>query len=151
MSFTVLLFGLDEQLLTIRMWVLQSQGFQVQTVSNIDAAIHILSTQKIDLLLLCHSVPDKDFKHVLAFAHSLNPQMKVLAMDFDGSRGDPGEEVTIISNYFEGGAMVKAVEQALRPKSGSPPLEVFPLDGQRNEQHVATRLRIKDSFRSQHN
>jgi DNA-binding response OmpR family regulator len=61
MSTTVVLaVGLDAQLLDTRKMLLQSAGYIVTTGGSIKEAFHLFVNGDFDLVMLCHTIPEKD-------------------------------------------------------------------------------------------
>ena len=77
----ILMFGLDSHLLQTRRWVLESSGYQVRTAAELSAVDKIISIEKIDILILCHSLSLELCGRALALACSRWPRMKSLILD----------------------------------------------------------------------
>ena len=61
MSTTVILaVGLDAQLLHTRRMLLQSAKYIVATALSIKEAFHLFVNGDFDLVMLCHTIPEKD-------------------------------------------------------------------------------------------
>jgi DNA-binding response OmpR family regulator len=56
----VLAVGLDPQLLDTRRMLLQSAGYIVATARSIKEAFHLFVNGDFDLVVLCHTIPEKD-------------------------------------------------------------------------------------------
>jgi DNA-binding response OmpR family regulator len=56
----LLTVGLDSQLLDTRRMVLQTAGYIVVTAGSIKEAFHLCLNHDFDLVVLCHSIPERD-------------------------------------------------------------------------------------------
>lgn len=79
MSF-ILQCGHDALLLTTRELILKQDGFRVFNASDPIEAVRILSQKKIDLVLLCHTLSEHEFRAILANARLLPDAPKVLSL-----------------------------------------------------------------------
>ncbi len=77
---TILIYGHDRTLLDTRRWVLQKAGFQVFTVGKMENAAKMMADERIDLLLLCHTLTAKERRAALAAETALRPDTKRLVM-----------------------------------------------------------------------
>jgi hypothetical protein len=76
----ILNYGADEQLLTYRAMVLEIAGYRVYSAMCQEEAGPILDRNRIDLLILCHSLSVEECKRVAAWARTIHGEMKVLLL-----------------------------------------------------------------------
>lgn len=57
---TILAVGLDSHLLDTRRMILQSAGYIVVTAGSIKEAFHLFLNGDFGLVVLCHSIPERD-------------------------------------------------------------------------------------------
>jgi DNA-binding response OmpR family regulator len=74
----VLIYGYDPELLETRSWVLERNGFEACTASNIAQAKQTLGAQLIDLVLICHTIPSKERWSAVAAIQAIRPKVKVM-------------------------------------------------------------------------
>ena len=77
---TILIYGHDRTLLDTRRWVLEKAGFQVFTVGKMENAAKIVADERIDLLLLCHTLTAEERRAALVAATAHRPGTKRLVM-----------------------------------------------------------------------
>ena len=53
----ILSFGSDSHLLSTRVWVLQSCGYRVKSASSLRELLAMFKAERVDLLVLCHTLP----------------------------------------------------------------------------------------------
>jgi hypothetical protein len=88
---SILLYGRDEQLLQSRQLLLQRGGYEVWVATGL-AEIDVVSRlERIDLLILCHSLTLEECGRALAFGQSRWPFMKSLILSAVGSWSEAGE------------------------------------------------------------
>lgn len=68
MPVSILIFGCDPLLLTTRKWVLRSSGHRVWTAASPLEVAHILSTEAISALILCHTLSLEERRRGLVLA-----------------------------------------------------------------------------------
>lgn len=76
----VLIFGHDKSLLETRQWVLQTRGYKVIVVQDLNGIELLPSTRRVDLLLLCHSVPAPEREAAIAKVSRRWPGVRHLAL-----------------------------------------------------------------------
>lgn len=101
MSHSVLIYGHDPLLLRTRDLLLRNEGFQVLTATNRTDALGLLSVEKIDLLLGCHSLSDEEFHGILAVTHVLPRPPRVLALIAGNDRPNALADFAVV-NIFDG-------------------------------------------------
>jgi|SRR6187402_1503862 len=77
---SVLIYGRDTRLLKTRTWVLEQAGFKVFTTSNPEEATERIEVSLFDLFILCHTLSVTECTDILASAHALRPEMKMLIL-----------------------------------------------------------------------
>ena len=87
---SILMYGHDQHLLATRQWVLQSRGYRVLTVEHLSAIGSIPQTPPVKLLLLCHSVTQREGDAAIALATARWPEIQRLALVADSGRAPAG-------------------------------------------------------------
>jgi DNA-binding NtrC family response regulator len=84
---TVLLLGKDHILADTRLLILEKMGYRALKTEGTGEAKRLAEMEPIDLLILCHTVPDGERLDVLRAAKARNPAMRCLwLLDFFGNR-----------------------------------------------------------------
>lgn len=83
---TVVIFGCDKSLQETRQWVLQTRGYRALIALDVDTIQALPRARRIDLLLICHSVPQAERDAALAIAESRWPGCRNLVLTPDQSR-----------------------------------------------------------------
>ena len=82
----VLLVGKDQLLVSSRLLILTGMGYLVLRTENTNAAKEFCRTIHIDILVLCHTVPDAERSDLLEVAITYNQAVKCLwLLDFFGN------------------------------------------------------------------
>lgn len=55
-----LIYGRDAQLLETRGWVLERAGMSVSTATKLAQVEHFLTTEQVDLFILCHTLTPEE-------------------------------------------------------------------------------------------
>jgi hypothetical protein len=84
-SLTVLLYGRDRSLLNTRELILQKAGYRVWTAADLSEIDRAVQGERVDLLILCHSLTLEQCGRALAFCHSRWPFTKSLLLAVAGS------------------------------------------------------------------
>ena len=71
-SLSILLFGHDAALLQTRRLILERSGFQVWSTWDLPGVETVISTQNIDLFILCHTVSLEDRAKAAVIVKALN-------------------------------------------------------------------------------
>lgn len=100
----VLLFGRDAGLQQTRAWILNKDGFRVDTPSSLYELKTCLSARIYGLLVLCHSLSAADRSAAISIAASWLPEVKLLAVEKQapGTLVSPFAHVVRISSGPEG-------------------------------------------------
>ena len=78
---SILTISRDEPLQQTRTLILQHAGYQVSAAGNDKEAIRFVETEStIHLVLLCHSVPEKSRKFLVARIKGLRPKLPILML-----------------------------------------------------------------------
>ncbi len=81
MTKSILTISRDQQLQHIRTLVLQHAGYKVSAALNDKEAIHFVETEKsINLVLLCHSVPEASRVFLATRIKELQPTLPILML-----------------------------------------------------------------------
>jgi CheY-like chemotaxis protein len=86
----ILVLGYDERLLETRRMVLERAGFQVLTAHQMEQAKEVTVTSDVDLLLLCHTLSDRDVRNVASYVREERLSTKLLLI------------TTVTASVFEG-------------------------------------------------
>ncbi len=79
-SAAVLNLGYDPPLLETRSIMLKNAGFRVRSVASAAAALHALSFQAFDVIILCHTVPERQRREVIEAARKRTPSVKTVVL-----------------------------------------------------------------------
>ena len=96
----VLCFGHDELLLRTRRLILR-KSFQVSVATSMEAIAALARLGRMDLVLLCHSLTERERDQVIVLAGDLWPQIKILiltAPDFSRTASLPHEEFAALES-----------------------------------------------------
>jgi len=74
----ILSFGLDIRLMSSRTMVLSGAGYEVEEALSADMALKLMEVDWIDLTLVCHTVPPKVLRILVAMAQKKKRPMPVL-------------------------------------------------------------------------
>ena len=86
----VLIFGYDKCLLETRQWVLQTRGYRASIALGLAEIEAIPNTRRVDLLIVCNSVPDSERDAAVAIAESRWPGCRHLVLAADHGRMPTG-------------------------------------------------------------
>jgi DNA-binding response OmpR family regulator len=75
---TLLLYGLDPSLLEVRRMLLKAAGFEVIAIGSLEQLRS--PDAPVQLVVLCHTLPDTDCEQVLGIAERRWPQAKELIL-----------------------------------------------------------------------
>lgn len=106
----ILSIGDDPVLLHSRRLVLERDGYLVATLRS-DAIIDDEQLRGFDLVMLCHSIPDKVASHILEVLWRVTPQTPVVIVSRLDVLASAGPHHTAVSSYPA--AMLSAVAQQL--------------------------------------
>jgi hypothetical protein len=79
--FSIVLYGLDEQLLQTRQMVLKSAGYKVSCATKLTQVEQALSCETTDLVVLCHSLSLEECGRAVAMAGSHGTATLILTKD----------------------------------------------------------------------
>ena len=74
----ILSFGLDIRLMSSRTMVLSGAGYEVEEALSADMALKLMEVDWIDLTLVCHTVPPKVLRILVAMAQKKKRLMPIL-------------------------------------------------------------------------
>jgi DNA-binding NtrC family response regulator len=77
---SILVCGHDARLLEIRRWVLEKESACVYTTQTLAEIGEIIAAEKIDLMVLCHTLTVDELTEVLDEVETLRPDMKNLIL-----------------------------------------------------------------------
>ena len=76
----ILIFGREQLLLESRAFVLAKGNFQVSVTMDLREAEKTITERQTDLLMLCHTLPEKDARTIVRRAQTNTPQVPVLLL-----------------------------------------------------------------------
>jgi len=91
----IVLIGHDESLLERRQWVLQTRGYPVVSVPKVSAIRTIPPSAPVRLVVLCHTLTERECEIALMAANSRWPGVKHLTL-----KADPGRTPTGILGHL---------------------------------------------------
>jgi CheY-like chemotaxis protein len=110
----ILLAGSDFRLLETRAAVLAKTGAEV-IFRNTKETLGILDQDEFDLVILCHSLPERDAAEIVAKVHEKSPGTRILMvtsrLDMYGMRPDSMVDATSLP---EPGQLVALASQLLK-------------------------------------
>jgi DNA-binding response OmpR family regulator len=80
MTKAILIYGNDPQLVKTRQWVLEVCGYEVWGASNFSTAQRTIQANRIDLLMLCHSLSNEECGRAITIFKPLWPRMKIMVL-----------------------------------------------------------------------
>ena len=80
----ILIYGNDEMLLTTRRMIFEKSDYTVFTANTLSNAALVLMSHQVDIFILCQSLRDEERHAALETAHTLQPEIKIAALSFDG-------------------------------------------------------------------
>ena len=84
MNGTILIYGSDEMLVVTRQLILETAGYEVFSATKFDSALVALVNERINVLLLCHSLYEVERRSILEAARAIKPDVKSVVFGFDG-------------------------------------------------------------------
>lgn len=88
LTFSILLYGRDPQLLDIRGQVLERAGHRVWETTDISQADRLADLKAVDLLIFCHTLSSEQCEHAVELACARWPQVRTLILTA-GAAGCP--------------------------------------------------------------
>ena len=76
----VLVYGNDQNLLDSRRLLLEHSGFEVRTTSNLDEVTRASNSHGLDVLILCHTLSEKECVSALSALHTYAPEVHEVAL-----------------------------------------------------------------------
>jgi hypothetical protein len=87
---SILLYGHEEQLLATRQWVLQSRGYRVVTMMDLEGLASVPSTPPVRLLLLCHTLSAEEATAAIDAVSARWPRAQSLTLEGTSGRAPSG-------------------------------------------------------------
>ena len=84
MNGTILIYGNEQLLVSTRRLILEKAGYQVFSATRFDSGLLALVNERINVLLLCHSLYEQERRSILETARAVKPDVKTLVFGFDG-------------------------------------------------------------------
>jgi CheY-like chemotaxis protein len=113
----VLMYGLDSDLMRTRKMLLENSGYFVHLTTSGDEAKRLLDSTKIDLLLLCQTLPTDDCDRILRLVPSLWPWTKTLVLQ-GGWDGCSEQLATQIHNVMNGPRyLLETIDRLVQPSA----------------------------------
>ena len=105
-------YGKNNLLLEIRQLVLMHAGFCMEKSSTLLELDH-LAEERVDLLMLCHSLNDEDCMRAVALVQFRWPQVKILHLSPSALRTEVELRGRVVLPANGAGALVETVEKLL--------------------------------------
>ena len=112
-SGTVLIYGRDRILLETRSWMLQRAGYKVSIAMELAEAEQVLSSEKVVLSILCHTLSSEQRSKTIAKAEELWPNMKKLLLTASSFPSIEGTAEEIFHTSAGPGALVATVNRLM--------------------------------------
>jgi DNA-binding response OmpR family regulator len=80
MDICILIFGRDRLLLQTREWLLKATHYRVLLAETLSEVGEIAGEQRVDLVVVCHTVPVEDGDEALAAVSARCPKVKCLVL-----------------------------------------------------------------------
>jgi hypothetical protein len=131
---SILLYGHDLALLETRQWILEKHALSVRKAYDFPSMSGTLCSDKVDLLILCHSLSALECKRALAVAHVRSPQTKTLVLTANDSTCGAGQGDVVFRTEDGPPSLVATVKQLLQydsPPAQPKPFRVSSLGKQR--------------------
>jgi len=80
----ILHFGYDPLLTDARIAVLEDAGYEVITADTSAAAMRVLRTRRVHLIVACHSVPPEELQFTVRHMRLLRPKVPILVVHVGG-------------------------------------------------------------------
>jgi hypothetical protein len=94
----ILLVGRDEVLLQTRQLILGT-FFQVETAGRVAHAAGVLARNRFELVVLCHSLSDDEWRNVVDLVTQQNPSPRILTLNLTGRPDAPvGDNLELDAN-----------------------------------------------------
>jgi DNA-binding response OmpR family regulator len=77
---SILIFGRDRLLLQTREWLLKAANYRVLAAETLLDVGKISGDQRVDLIVICHTVPEEDGEQALATVSTRCPNVKCLVL-----------------------------------------------------------------------
>lgn len=109
----ILSVSYDDALLSTRHWILEQAGYKVSSAFGFSAALEICTTHHgFDLILMGHSIPQRDKKAILA---AIRPQCKAPLLSIFKHGESPIAEASYVVDAQDGpSALLEVVKEALK-------------------------------------
>ena len=78
--------GTDRTLLDLRTSVLRQAGYSVERATTADEAYRLIASQDFDVVILCHSLPEKDRQRLILSINAAKPRTRVMVVDSSAYR-----------------------------------------------------------------
>jgi hypothetical protein len=119
MKKAILIYGNDPQLLRTRQWVLEVCGYEVWGASNFSKVQRIIEANRIDLLMLCHSLSSEERGRAIALPKPLWPGMKSMALTAEFLGRHSQLSIQVFDTMDGPAKLVAAVEKLIHRDVGS--------------------------------
>ena len=108
---SILIYGRDAVLLETRRMILEGSGYSVTIALDLNVVQQTIHLQRIDLLLLCHSLSMDECARAIALSAS-NPLMKNLIL-IAGDNGCRSQMASQVLDAMEGPARLVSTVKAI--------------------------------------
>ena len=107
----ILIVGQDSSLIETRAWVLQKAGFEATPTQWSAELSSSLRDSSIDLVVLCHSLSDRECHQLLAAIHSTQPAMRALVLTANTGDFPEDDRQGVLSAYASPTELIAKVRQ----------------------------------------
>jgi hypothetical protein len=120
----IILYGHDETLQFTRLRLLELLGLAVSTASSIFELNPLLTAHSPQLIIVCYTVRSEECDEVVAFAHSIQPEIKVALLSYIVDRDPchmPKESHVLIASPEEFSRSIRNILDLPKPASKPEP------------------------------
>lgn len=111
-TYLLLSVGSDPELMKVRTLVLLNAGYAVRQAVSAADAVKIFKAGDFDLVVLCHSIPEKERLSLIAAVRDVSPSVKIIVVRKDGELSSKLADETVHS--LDGPeALIEAVKETL--------------------------------------
>lgn len=114
---TILSVGEDSHLLRTRAEVLRRTGADVLSSTGAAADRFILQWE-FDVIVLCHSMQERDVKRIAQAAQARSAKTRILLISPDGFSTVEIANIVRVAATFDPGGLLRSVSELLNPENG---------------------------------
>jgi len=98
--------------LAVRKALLEAVGYTVLTASNARSGLKLFERNRVDLVVLDHSMPDLDGETIAHLLHERNPRIPILLLS-GAIKNIPGRLLQVVDNFVQKGQPVGVLLSAV--------------------------------------